>query len=586
MTRPATNTVWARAIIDELARCGLKDVIVAPGSRSTPLVMAADRDPRVRVRLHLDERSAAFFALGLGQAGRPAAVVTTSGTAVANLLPAVVEACQASVPLIALTADRPPRLRGSDANQAIEQRGIFGVYPRESHELSLPDTDPKSLEHLRSLTCRVWGAATGRDPGPVHLNVPFEKPLEPIEPSPNDEGSGGAGWTGRPDGAPWTEARASRAVADEESLAELEALLAGERPVLVAGPTPDPERLGPAAVALARRFGCPLLADPLSGARFLPGAEGAAIAGYDLALGDGTIRGELQPTAVVRLGRSPVSANLQRWLFDHAGRPQVVVDDGRRFKDHGATAHRYCAADAAATLNALLGRVGSGAPDVASPSPWLTRWLALDEGVREATSSIPETCEGAVAAEAHAALPDHGTLFVSNSMPIRDIDAFAHPSDRPLRIRANRGASGIDGVVSTAFGVAAAVGPTVCLIGDVAFFHDLNGLLWSREPDAPVVFVVVDNDGGGIFRILPIADHEPAFTTYFATPHGIDFESAAAVHGIPFEEARPAEVGERVKAMLAGGSTAVLHVRTDQKANHVARTAMARDVVERVRRSL
>lgn len=584
MTGSVPNTVWARAIIDELARCGLRDVIVAPGSRSTPLVMAADRDPRIRVRLHLDERSAGFFALGLGQAGRPAAVVTTSGTAVANLLPAIVESSQASVPLIALTADRPPRLRGADANQAIEQRGIFGVYPRESHELSLPSTEPKALEHLRSLTCRGWSAATGADPGPVHLNVPFDKPLEPTEPDPDDERSRHEAWKGRSTGAPWTDVRQGRARLDAALLDDITALLEGERPILVAGPTHEPDRMGPAAVDLARRLRCPLLADPLSGARFRSGVEGIAIAGYDLALSDSAIRADLEPTAIIRIGRSPVSANLQRWLFDHASIPQVVIADGERYKDHGATAHRYLVANAADALRELNGRIPTAPGDAASE--WLRRWRVVDGAAREATEAIPDACEGAIVSAIGRALPDEASLFVSNSMPIRDVDAFAHPSDRQLSIRANRGASGIDGVVSTAFGVAAAAGPTVCLIGDVAFFHDLNGLLWSREGDAPVVFVLVDNDGGGIFRMLPISEHEPAFTTYFATPHGIDFRAAAGAHGVAFEEVEVHEASARLGEMLRTRTTGVLRVRTDQSTNHQARSALGEEVVQRVRLAL
>lgn len=577
MTDPSSNTVWARALLDELARCGLRDVIVAPGSRSTSLVLAAESDPRLRVRVHLDERSAAYFALGLGKIGRPAVVLTTSGTAVANLLPAIVEASQASVPLLVVTADRPPRLRGADANQAIDQHGIFGRYPRAFFELAAASLDGRALGHLRAVACRAWSHATGGDRGPVHLNVPLDKPLEPYEPPPTAVEGASLAISGRPDGAPWTSITRGVSVPTDEDSRRLFDTLSGERPVVVVGPVPD-RASGRAALDAARRFGCPLLADPLSAARFGPGALGVSVAGYDLFLRDDTLRRRLEPTGIVRIGRSPVSAALQRWLFEHAEVPQIVLDDGERYKDHGATALHYVVADPSAALDAVAEPVG---PD--PREAWRQLWRAADEAARAATATIPIDCEGAILRAVIAAVPDEGTLFVSNSMPIRDLDAFGLPTNKRVRVLANRGASGIDGVVSTAFGVAAGAGPAVCVLGDLAFFHDSNGLLWSREDDAPVVFVLIDNDGGGIFHMLPISEHEPAFTNYFATPHGLDFRHAAALHRVAYEALEVTALAPAMQAALDSGRSRILHVRTDRDVTHRRRQEIADEVIRSVR---
>lgn len=614
MSGAVENTVWARAFVDELVRCGLRDVVVAPGSRSTPIVLACAARPEIRCRVHMDERSAGFFALGVGKvSGRPGAVVTTSGTAVANLMPAVVEATQASVPLLVLTADRPPRLRGADANQAIDQIRIFGSYPRAFHETAAASLDPRALRHHRGLACRAWASTMGADPGPVHVNLPFDKPLEPV-PIPDEVGDADPlGVRGRADGRPFTSIASGRPTlladrADETLLEDLDL----SRVVVVAGPGAEPDRDGPAAVALATALGSPLLADGLSGARFAPG-DAVAVAGYDLFLRDAEVRRELTPSAIVRIGRSPTSAGLQRWLFEHEAVPQVVLASGRRWKDHGATALLYRDADVEETVARVTAR-GSGtrsATDRATPE-WAAKWARADAAVREVTGegSTGSGHEGAIlvaAAEAAAAAAaagegaaastervpaagaadGRGTLVVSSSMPIRDLDAFVHPADRPLRVVANRGASGIDGVVSTAFGVAGATGePVLCVIGDLAFFHDQNGLLWAREEDGPVVFVLIDNDGGGIFEMLPIADHEPDFTTFFATPHGLDFSHIAAQYDIPFGDADIEGLPAAIDAALTSGRTSVVRVRTDRTVNHRRRSEAAARVVNAVRQSL
>jgi 2-succinyl-5-enolpyruvyl-6-hydroxy-3-cyclohexene-1-carboxylate synthase len=588
------TTAWARTVADELARAGVRDVVVAPGSRSTPLVLAFAADGRFRLRVHLDERSAAFFALGVGKAsGIPAAVLTTSGTATANLYGAVIEAAQAEVPLLILTADRPHRLRGADANQAIDQTRLYGPYVRAFFETAPPERDAGALRHLRAVACRAVLAAREAPAGPVHLNLPFDKPLEPPR-APAVEGEAAVDGlaathplaaSGRADGRPWVDVTPTRRQVGAEVLERLRALVGGGgRGAVVAGPSADPVRDGRAAVAFAGATGFPLLADPLSGARWGPSGGALVVEGYDLFLRDGAVRARLTPDLIVRVGASPTSAALQGWLEHHAGVRQVVVDGGGRWKDHASVASDYVHADAADTLCALLPGLGRNVD-----AGWAEAWRKAAESTRTALGADARGAphEGHVLAAVVRTIPADGTLFVSSSMPVRDLDAFGAPRDEALRAYGNRGASGIDGIVSTAFGVSAAsAGPVVCVLGDVALFHDQNGLLWQREADAAVVFVLVDNDGGGIFHMLPVREHEPWFTPYFATPHGLDFEHAARMHGIPLEDAEPADLPGVLAAAIAEGRTRVVRVRTEREENRRRHAEVAEAVARSVRTAL
>lgn len=591
MSGSVANTLWARAFVDELARAGLREAVVAPGSRSAPLVLALARDSRIRSRVHLDERSAAYFALGVGKAtGHPAAVVTTSGTAVANLLPAVVEASQSGVPLIVLTADRPHRLRGADANQTIDQVGIFGTYPRAFHEMAPPTADGPALRYVRSVACRAYLAATGAEAGPVHVNFPLDKPLEPAEPDEALTSAHPLATGGRPDGRAFTETVAAPRVVTDEALDGLLGEIDASRGVLVSGPSERAADLGREVARLAAATGFPLLADPLSGARFGPAGGAHVVAAYDFFLRDHAVCEALTPSVIVRVGASPTSAALQRWLFRHDGVEHVVVDEGGRWKDHGALATRYVVADPVDVLRRMTSRwIDPSGPDVAlerAELAWSETWHRADAAAREAMAGH-DCPEGRVAAAVVEALPDGAALFVSSSMPVRDVDAFAHPRATDVAVFANRGASGIDGVVSSAFGVASQrEGPTVCLLGDLAFFHDRNGLLWSRESDAAVVFVLVDNDGGGIFHMLSIAEHEPDFTRFFATPHGVEPGPAAAAHGVAYRDVATMDLAEAVAEALEEKQTVLLHVRTDRAENRRARAAVESAVPRSVREAL
>ena len=580
----ADTTLWIRAFCDELALAGVREVVVAPGSRSTPLVLAFDANEHFTMRVHLDERSAAFFALGIGKAsGMPAVLVTTSGTAGANAFAAVIEAAQSEAPLLVLTADRPHHLRDSDANQAIDQLRLFGPYTRSFFEIAPPVVERSALRHLRALAGRAVAAATSAPQGPVHVNFPLDKPFEPIEGHRDFLDENTLAGAGRSSGEPFVQVDSGRRQVSPETLDALLGALDTSRGVIVAGPSSDPVRSGQAALRLAAATGFPLLADPLSGARFAPSRGAHVVAGYDLLLRDPDVRAALEPSLVMRVGASPTSTALLGWLLHNAGVRHIVVDGGGRWKDHGATATEYVHSDAADTLAALAERAGPSAGD-----DWRELWLLADSAVRVAFESAQgEPHEGDVLATVSAAVPEGANLFVSSSMPVRDLDAFGVPRDETVRVFGNRGASGIDGIASTAFGVAAATErPTVCVIGDVALFHDQNGLLWSREPDAQVVFVLIDNDGGGIFHMLPIAEHDPAFTKYFATPHGLDFRHVAEMHAIVFSDAEIDGLDTALGVALESGRTCIVRVRTNRETNARRHREVSDAVTEAVQKVL
>jgi 2-succinyl-5-enolpyruvyl-6-hydroxy-3-cyclohexene-1-carboxylate synthase len=446
------NTLWARAFMDELARAGVREICVAPGSRSTPLVLAAAADGRFRMFPILDERSAGFFALGIGKASQwPAAVITTSGTATANLYPAVIEASQGEVPILLLSADRPHRLRDTDGNQAIDQVRLFGTFPRAFFEVELPRLDEPALRHLRALAGRAVALALGPPRGPVHLNFPFEKPLEP----PGVPGGGVAAF-GREGANPHTRVAPVSLEPSEEAMARLAgALASARRGLIVAGPVPDAGRVAAAVLALGEATGFPVLADPLSGARFSPSHGARVVAGYDLFLRSPEARRALAPDLVLRVGGSPTSSALLAALEEWGGATQVVVDDGHRWKDHPATAHGYVRASPRRLLERLAGEADRTADD-----GWIRMWGEVEARTREVVErrGPGELLEGEILASVVEGLPEGANLLVASSMPIRDLDAFGVPGDELLNVFGNRGASGIDGLVSTTLGIAVGAG--------------------------------------------------------------------------------------------------------------------------------
>ncbi len=621
MSDPAVTTAWVRAFIDELARAGVEHVCLAPGSRSTPLVMACAREARIRMWVHLDERCAGFFALGLGKTTRrPAAVITTSGTAAANLFPAVIEASQAGVPLLVLTADRPTALRGTDANQTIDQSHLYGSFVRESldageapageapaGEAPAAEASAGEFRGVRVLACGAVAATGGMDPGPVHVNFPLDKPLEPVELSAEQAASlrsaDPVGVDGHKDGAPIVQVVGELwgAPIEDEVRAVTAVLAGGSRGLIVAGPVADPETVGPAIGDLARATGFPVLGDPLSGVRFSEHCAEYAMVAYDLFLQGLTPHdpsgpdassphlklGEtLKPDVVIRVGGAPVSASLLAFLSELADVPQVRITSSHCWKDHLGVASLSVRAEVASFIRAVTDEWSAAK----APPSWRERWREIDQAARQAvcdfrTSDAGDAFEGDVLAAVVAGVPEGTTLFVSNSMPVRDLDAFGGEG-KPLRVYGNRGASGIDGIVSTVAGIAAAGdgrSPIVAVVGDVAFYHDMNGLFAVAKHRLDIVFVVINNDGGGIFHMLPIRDREPEFTQYFATSHGLDFRHAAELYGIPYRCVdHPSGAADVFGEVLKDTGPRILEVRSDSVQNQRSREAVA----EAVRRAV
>jgi len=538
---PNRAHAFAAALFEELARAGVRHVCVSPGSRSTPLVAAAVGQPQLRCWSHLDERSSGFFALGLAKATRtPVALVCTSGTAAANFHPAVIEAHHSRVALLVLTADRPPELRDWGAGQTIDQLRLYGAAVRWFAEAPVPEGGEAALRHARALACRAVAVARGRPAGPVHLNLPFREPLEPVaEPAAEAAGLGELAADGRGE-APYTRAAASPAGPAPELAASLaEFLRQCERGALACGPLDAEPGAARAIARLAATLGWPLLAEPTSQLRRGPYLKGVPlVATSDLFLRDEATAARLAPDCVLRFGDTPTSKPFRLWLERHRPQGLILVDPDGVWHDPSHLASSVLQTDPEPLCEALLQRLGERPAPL---SAWLRDFLEAEMRTRAALEATlaDETAllEPRAVRELGEALPDAALLYVSNSMPVRDLDAFLAPGTSALRVLCNRGANGIDGMVSSAFGAAAAAeGPVVLLTGDLAFLHDAGGLLAARRHGLRATIVVLDNDGGGIFSLLPIAAYGDAvgFEEHFRAPHGLDLGAVARAYGARF----------------------------------------------------
>ncbi len=533
LTETTDTYLLLRAFVDELARCGLAGACTSPGSRSTPLVLTLARRAGLPTWSHVDERVAGFFALGVAkQSGRPAAVACTSGTAAAHYLPAVIEAHEARVPLIVLTADRPPELREVGAGQTIDQLKLYGDAVKWFFEVGTHRATPERLRWIRALAFRAYATAVGGRPGPVHLNFPLREPLVLDEPLPPAD----------VEGEPLPRARRGA----PRGVIELEL---GERAVIVAGRHERRDGLAEALPAAAAALGAPLLADPLSGARRGP----AAVAHYDELLRDPVFATAHRPDTVLRVGDLPTSKALRQWLAGLDGARQVAFDPEGAWQDPASVVGELLDADPAAWA-----RAQAGAP---RERAWLESWRGADAAAAEAIADVLRDglSEPAVA-RALARLPAEVTVFTASSMPVRDVEGFWPARDAPPRVLAHRGANGIDGTLAAAFGAAAAGARVVVHLGDVALAHDLGALLCASRLGLELTVVLVDNGGGGIFDFLPVATQTDAFEEHVATPTGLEAERVAALFGLRYEPV------EDIAAVREAPGT-LLHVRTDRAEN-------------------
>jgi 2-succinyl-5-enolpyruvyl-6-hydroxy-3-cyclohexene-1-carboxylate synthase len=539
VTSPANvQATFCATLVDEWARCGVHHAVIAPGSRSTPLALALAADDRIQVHVHHDERAAAFFALGIGlDSGVPAVVLCTSGTAAVELHLSVVEASLAGVPMLVCTADRPPELQSVGAAQTIDQTHLYGRAVRWFAEPGVADEAASST--WRSLAARAFAESTSSLAGPVHLNLAFREPLigEPGDLPP-----------GRDEGRPWHEQTVHAAPAGRFVVPP------GRGVIVAGGGITEPA----AVLELGERLGWPVLADPRSGCR-VPGR--VSVTGADALLRDLAFANAHVPEVVVRLGSPPASKALNQWLAA-SGAHEIVV--GLSWVDPDHVASTVVRADPSAWCQAA---VSDGATD----ESWLRGWTAADARAQQAIEGVlgryDEPTEPFVARTVAA---DASTLVVASSMPVRDVEWYAPPRQGG-RVLANRGANGIDGVVSTATGVAASSGERVtALVGDIAFLHDSNALLGLASRGLSLTIVVVDNRGGGIFSFLPQASALPAdrFEQLFGTPHDVDLPSLAAVHGVPAIEVHAAAaLVPALHAAAASDGPFVIVVRTDRERN-------------------
>lgn len=571
----AVNLAWADRFVGALHAAGVRDAVLCSGSRSAPLAIAFDRSP-VATHVSLDERCAGFFALGLAKASRrPVALVSTSGTAAANFFPAIVEARYARVPLIVTTADRPPELRATGAAQTIDQIKLFGDIVRWFVEVGTPDGSPELLGYVASLGSRAAAEAWRAPAGPVHLNFAFREPLLPDpdalpalpEPLPEAEA------------APEPPPPARRAI---ERMAK--ALRARRRGLILCGPDDATPALAEAVSRLARTTGYPVLADPASQVRF--GApEGSRVLGaYDAYLRSPEFAERHAPEIVIQFGAALTSKAFHLYAARHPSALHILVDPANEWRSPARRAREVVAADPALLAMALCDALGGGTEPLPS---WFESFEKAETKAREVIRRHVERArsmtEGRVFPELLRALPDGGVLYVGNSMAIRDLDAFVPAHPRRVRVLANRGANGIDGVLSSALGASAASeAPLLVVTGDLSFHHDLTGLHMIRDGRARATIVVVNNDGGGIFSFLPVARH-PAFERYFGTPHGLDFAPAVSMYGIPYSRPESWEdLRARARSSLENRATEVFEVRTERDQNRSLHQAMWDEVVRAI----
>jgi 2-succinyl-5-enolpyruvyl-6-hydroxy-3-cyclohexene-1-carboxylate synthase len=518
-------TLYVAAFVDELAKVGVQDVVVSPGSRSTPFAIIMAEHPNMRVHMNIDERSAAFFALGMAKAKRkPAALLCTSGTAVANYLPAIVEAYYSRIPLIVLTADRPHELRDVGAPQAIDQLHIYGKYAKWFVEMALPEKSREMLYYARTMAARAAAVAMTAPLGPVHLNFPLREPLVPTitEETWKQIETKEPSYIHVSIGKKTLEAKQFQQLYDQLTHTEKGLIICGDM---------DKPGFAEAVTMLADTFDYPILADPLSQLRSGTHPKDYIIESYDAILKDEKIADALLPDVVIRFGAMPVSKSLLLMLKHHPSIIQIVVDGEGGWREPTLTASHmiYCDEIEFCHRLAEIGAQKRGG----EKSEWTKRWQTVNKIAKETlleAGKEKQLFEGKVFIELAELLPEHSLLFVGNSMPIRDADTFLMTNNKQIRVMANRGANGIDGVVSSALGASTVTEPLVLVIGDLSFYHDLNGLLAAKLHRLNATMIVINNNGGGIFSFLPQAKHEKHFETLFGTPTDLQFEHVVRMY--------------------------------------------------------
>ncbi|MEH2225787.1 2-succinyl-5-enolpyruvyl-6-hydroxy-3-cyclohexene-1-carboxylic-acid synthase [Nostoc sp.] len=555
------NQLWAYILTETLKRLGLTCAIICPGSRSTPLAIAfAQQAPEIEAISILDERSAAFFALGQAKAtGRPVVIVCTSGTAGANFYSAVIEASYSRVPLLILTTDRPPELRDCHSGQTIDQLRLYGNYPNWQTELALPSADLGMLAYLRQTVIHSWERAQNPTNGPVHLNIPFRDPLAPV-----------------PDGTDLSYLRSQlesedffAGIANPSPIPYAPCPIPKEwkecdRGIIIAGVAQpqQPEEYCRAIAQLSQTLKWPVLAEGLSPVRNYAELNPYLISTYDLILRNQQLAKQLAPEMVIQVGEMPTSKELRTWI-DATQPRRWVIDKSDQNLDplHGRTTH----------LRISVEDIKAEEINLSLSSDYLQQWCDAEAKVRlvvdQTMGKIDEIIESKAAWLISQILPPGTPLFIANSMPVRDVEYFWKPNNLGVRSHFNRGANGIDGTLSTALGIAHRQQSSVMLTGDLALLHDTNGFLIRNKFVGHLTIVLINNNGGGIFEMLPIAKFDPPFEEFFGTPQDIDFAQLCATYNVQHELITSwQQLQQRLNPLPITG-VRVLELRTNRKAD-------------------
>lgn len=560
MSHQLALTTYIAAFVSELISSGAEDVVISPGSRSTPIAMVMAEYPGLRIHMHVDERSAAFFALGIAKASqKPVVLLCTSGTAAANYYPAITEAKISRVPLVVLTADRPHELRDVGAPQTIDQIHLYGHHVKWFVEMAPPEHSEELIRYARSVCARAVATAAQAPSGPVHINFPLREPLIPAledhQVLIQQERKSGYVKINQP----------TITLKEAEFAHYAELLQEAQKGIIVCGQIEDAD-FSDAVTALAEKLHFPILADPLSQLRSGVHSGKWIIDTYDAFLRFDEIKKTLKPDLIIRFGSMPVSKALSFFLKENHSARQIVVDGGVGWRDPAmlSTDMIYC-------HETIFCRETAGRISSRTASPYAEKWQNLNSLSKQALAKINETkelSEGKLFYLLEELLPEDAVLFVGNSMPIRDLDSFFYYNQKRIKVMANRGANGIDGTISTALGAAVISQPMYLIVGDLTFFHDLNGLIAAKMQQLNMTVLLINNNGGGIFSFLPQSNHPKHFEMLFGTPLDLDFSKAVGMYGGEFtsitdwDHLRSALIQDREKKGLR-----VLQIRTDRYDN-------------------
>lgn len=552
-------TRFTANFIDELAKSGLAHAVISPGSRSTPLAMTVCEHPAIQEWIVVDERTAAYFALGMAkQTKMPVALICTSGTAAANYFPALIEAYYNRVPLIVLTADRPHELRDIGAPQVIDQIKLFGEHVKWFHEMSQPESTDEMLAYVRTTANRAIHIAKSGNPGPVHINFPFRDPLVPNFSIENL-------WGNNEDHSYHQLYEGKKQIREEVLHQFREKLITMEKGLIVCGPQED-EATAEAIAKLADRWQIPVLADPLSQLRAGKHDKDVLIENYDSMFRDETLRNQLKPDFIIRFGAMPVSKYYDKFTSEHQDARHIVVEPYEGFRQPTKQPTEIYYAHPVDFINGLL-----AITDWTGDQDWLTKWQQLNKKATNhiEQSNVDQLTEGVAVRELIKAMPTDSVLYVGNSMAVRDLDTFFMRTDKQITLLANRGVSGIEGLISSALGAAATTTKRVTLlIGDLAFYHDLNGLLIGKQYELDLTILLMNNNGGGIFSFLPQANEPKYFEKLFGTPLHIDFKHAITMYQGTYRLVDDVvQLKKELQESYQRNGTTVIEVRTDREEN-------------------